>query len=63
MPLDPANAPNWSGTAEPIEGRAAEQDEVNQQPQHEQEPKQGYQGSTRIKNLPDLVHVYSPVSY
>jgi hypothetical protein len=51
--------PKWDlGATQPVEGWAAEQDEVDQQAKDEQEAEQGNQGSTGIENLPDLVHVY-----
>jgi hypothetical protein len=47
---------------EPVEARTAEQDEMDQQRQDEQEREQAYECSTRIEDLPNFMHLCTPVT-
>jgi hypothetical protein len=60
--VDAPDANTVLNAPEPIEARAAEQDKVDQQSQDEQEREQAYECSPRIKDLPNFMHVCTPVT-
>jgi hypothetical protein len=62
---DTADAPDANtrlNAPEPVEARTAEQDEVDQQTKDEQESEQAYECSARIEDLPNFMHLRTPVT-
>lgn len=59
---DAPDANTGLNAPEPVEARTAEQDKMDQQSQDEQECEQAYKCSARIEDLPNFVHLCTPVT-